>query len=150
MLRHKKAKPPLAQILSRQEELQTAHPDLELGAARIFIDDGQISTSGGVTAGMNPRNFAPLYAEETGFTPAKATEAMRLEAAYRALEGADLPIKPIAIRFSLATEQNLRRVLHRQFGILPSDCRLRFRARNPIDTARVSLSLPMQADRQWI
>lgn len=191
---------------SRHAELQARHPDLLLDADRIFINDGRIWTSGGVTAGidlalalieadlghqvaantarqlvmfmrrpggqsqfsvpatprasvfsglhawimnhlcedlrverlaeqaaMSPRNFARVYAAETGFTPAKAIEAMRLEAACRALEGTDLPIKAIAVQVGLATEQNLRRVLHRQFGILPSDYRLRFRERTIAD-----------------
>jgi len=34
---------------------------------------------------MSTRPFARLYAEETGYTPAKAVESMRVEAACRLL-----------------------------------------------------------------
>lgn len=77
-------------------------------------------------AGQSPRNFARLYAAEVGRTPAKAVELMRLEAACRALEETPLPFKAIAANVGLGSEQNLRRVMQRQFGIGPSDYRDRF------------------------
>lgn len=77
-------------------------------------------------AGMSARNFARVYASATGTTPAKAVEGMRIEAACRALVETELPVKAIAARTGLVSEQNLRRVLHRQFGIAPSEYRARF------------------------
>jgi transcriptional regulator GlxA family with amidase domain len=77
-------------------------------------------------AGMSPRTFARTYAAEIGRTPAKSVELIRLEAACRALEQTDLPLKRIAVSVGLATEQNLRRVIQRQFGISPADYRARF------------------------
>ena len=187
---------------SRSDELQRRHPHLRLEPDCIFINDGSVWSSGGVTAGidlalalieddlgheialatarqlvmfmrrpggqsqftaplaswprattgfddlhrwmaenlredlsierlaaragMSPRNFARVYAVKSGTTPAKAVASMRLAAACRALEETDLPLKAIAGEVGLATEQNLRRVLQRQFGISPMDYRARF------------------------
>jgi transcriptional regulator GlxA family with amidase domain len=77
-------------------------------------------------AGQSPRTFARLYVSQVGRTPAKAVEMMRLEAACRALEETSLPFKTIAAAVGLGNEQNLRRVMQRQFGIGPLDYRERF------------------------
>jgi transcriptional regulator GlxA family with amidase domain len=75
---------------------------------------------------MSPRNFARLYAQRTGATPARTVEMMRLEAARRALEETDLPMKRIAAELGYGDEQNLRRVFQRRFGIGPVLYRDRF------------------------
>lgn len=79
-------------------------------------------------AGMTPRTFARIYADKIGRTPAKTVEAMRLEAACRALEETDLPLKAIAEATGHGEEQNLRRVFARQLGISPVQYRDRFSA----------------------
>ena len=53
---------------------------------------------------------------------------MRLEAACRALTETSLPLKRVAASAGLGNEQNLRRVLQRQFGIGPAEYRERFSA----------------------
>ncbi|MES2264410.1 MAG: GlxA family transcriptional regulator [Pseudomonadota bacterium] len=77
-------------------------------------------------AGMAPRTFARSYVASLGRTPAKTVEAMRLEAACRALEETDLPLKSIALRSGYGEEQNLRRVFQRQLGVSPGQYRSRF------------------------
>jgi transcriptional regulator GlxA family with amidase domain len=79
-------------------------------------------------AGMAPRTFARTYAGKLGRTPAKTVEAMRLEAACRALEETSLPLKSIAVSTGYIEEQNLRRVFQRQLGVSPSEYRHRFSA----------------------
>jgi transcriptional regulator GlxA family with amidase domain len=81
-------------------------------------------------AGMAPRTFARVYAAKVGRTPAKTVEAMRLEAACRALETSNLPMKAIADAVGYAQEQNLRRAFHRQFGMSPLQYRERFAKRS--------------------
>lgn len=71
---------------------------------------------------MSPRTFARIYIRETGTTPAKAVEAIRLDLARRLLHSA-VPIKRIAEQCGFKTELNLRRVFHRHFGISPADYR---------------------------
>ena len=79
-------------------------------------------------AGMAPRTFARTYTSNLGRTPAKTVEAMRLEAACRALEETALPLKSIAASAGYGEEQNLRRVFQRQLGISPAEYRNRFSA----------------------
>jgi transcriptional regulator GlxA family with amidase domain len=77
---------------------------------------------------MSPRSFARIYVAETGRTPARTVELMRLEAARRALEETSLPLKRIATEAGYGEEQNLRRVFQRQLGVSPAQYRERFSA----------------------
>lgn len=75
---------------------------------------------------MAPRTFARAYAAKIGCTPAKTVERMRLEAACRALEETDLPLKSVAVQSGYGNEQNLRRAFQRQLGTNPVTHRARF------------------------
>lgn len=77
-------------------------------------------------AGMAPRTFARAYAAAVGRTPAKTVECMRFEAACRALETSQAPLKRIAVDTGHGTEQNLRRVFLRRLRITPQQYRARF------------------------
>lgn len=79
-------------------------------------------------AGMSPRTFARVYKATHQRTPAKMVEVMRLEAACRALEETDLPLKSIAASAGYGDEQKLRRAFQRQLGISPPQYRSRFSA----------------------
>ncbi|WP_028104844.1 GlxA family transcriptional regulator [Pseudoduganella violaceinigra] len=80
-------------------------------------------------ANMSPRTFARSYASEVGCTPARTVEAMRMEAARRALEETTLPLKAIAANTGHGTEQNLRRTFQRLLGVNPAEYRQRFSSR---------------------
>jgi transcriptional regulator GlxA family with amidase domain len=82
-------------------------------------------------AGMSPRTFARTYASQTGRTPAKTVDAMRLEAACRALEESTLPLKAVAALAGFTDEQALRRAFRRQLGVGPNDYRDRFSRHAP-------------------
>jgi len=77
-------------------------------------------------AGMSPRNFARVYAERLGTTPAKAVERLRLEAARRALEETDAAVEAIARRSGFGDEERMRRAFLRHLGIPPRHYRHRF------------------------
>ncbi|WP_395334016.1 helix-turn-helix domain-containing protein [Novosphingobium sp. BL-8H] len=77
-------------------------------------------------AGMAPRTFARTYSKRVGQTPAKTVERMRLEAACRALEETNLPLKSVAAQSGYADEQKLRRAFQRHFGSNPTTHRARF------------------------
>lgn len=77
-------------------------------------------------ANMAPRTFARSYAAKVGRTPAKTVEMMRLEAACRALEESDFPLKRVAMLAGYGDEQTLRRVFRRQLGTSPAIHRARF------------------------
>lgn len=75
---------------------------------------------------MAPRTFARTYAAKVGCTPARTVERMRLEAACRALEETDLPLKSVAVHSGYSDEQKLRRAFQRQLGTSPVTHRARF------------------------
>jgi transcriptional regulator GlxA family with amidase domain len=76
--------------------------------------------------GMSPRNFARVYAKRTGTTPAKAVEALRVDAARRALEGSAASIERIARVCGFGDEERLRRSFLRCLGVPPKQYRARF------------------------
>jgi transcriptional regulator GlxA family with amidase domain len=92
-----------------------AHIDEDLRVARLAEQ-----------AGMSLRTFVRSYTAVVGRTPAKTVEAIRMEAACRALESTTLPLKAICVRIGYAEEQNLRRVFQRNFGVSPLSYRARF------------------------
>ena len=97
----------------------SAHIDEDLSVARLAAQ-----------VNMSLRTFVRVYAAAVGRTPAKTVEAIRMEAACRALESTTLPLKAISARIGYAEEQNLRRVFLRNFGINPLQYRARFSARS--------------------
>lgn len=77
-------------------------------------------------AGMSPRNFARVYKQKSGRTPAKAVEIFRLEAAKRQLQESDRNIDQIARHCGFGDEERMRITFHRNLGIGPRDYRRRF------------------------
>jgi transcriptional regulator GlxA family with amidase domain len=78
-------------------------------------------------ARMSPRHFARVYAASTGMTPAKAIEAMRVEAARRLLEENGRPIGWVAQHCGFGDDERMRRSFVRWIGVPPTDYRERFR-----------------------
>ncbi len=78
-------------------------------------------------AGMSERSFCRRYREDTGSTPARAVEQLRLEGARGLLTTTSLPIKRIAARSGFGTEETMRRSFLRVLAVTPQDYRLRFR-----------------------
>ena len=63
---------------------------------------------------MSPRSFARRYKDATGRTPAKAVEALRVEAAARLIGETSLSVPQIAIRCGFATRTHLVQAWKRQ------------------------------------
>jgi transcriptional regulator GlxA family with amidase domain len=82
-------------------------------------------------AGMSERSFSRHYAEATGQTPARAIERLRVEAATRLLVESRLPVKRIAQRCGLGSEETIRRSFLRLLEVTPQDYRSRFRSSPP-------------------
>lgn len=183
---------------SRTDDFARRYPKVRLDADRIFIRDGEVWTSGGITAGidlslalieddlgaevarrtaqqlvvhqrrpggqsqfsalielggrsgrfgelmdwmrdrlaeplpverlaaqaaMSPRNFARAFTAETGATPAKAVERLRLEAARTEVETSQLPIDRIAEVVGFGDPERMRRAFLRAFGQPPQALR---------------------------
>jgi transcriptional regulator GlxA family with amidase domain len=75
---------------------------------------------------MSPRNFARVYAEKRGRTPAKAVEAIRVEAARRRLEETNGRIAAIAEDCGFSNEEQMRCAFVRMLSIPPREYRRRF------------------------
>ena len=75
---------------------------------------------------MSPRNFARLYAKTRGRTPAKAVEAIRIDAARRRLEETADRIATIAIDCGFTDEEQMRCAFIRALGVPPREYRARF------------------------
>jgi transcriptional regulator GlxA family with amidase domain len=80
-------------------------------------------------ARMSPRNFARLYKQKTGRTPAKAVEVFRLEAARRLLEDSSRHVDQIASLCGFGDEERMRVTFQRHLGVAPRDYRKRFASR---------------------
>ena len=72
---------------------------------------------------MSPRHFARAFAAETGTTPAKAIERLRLEAAREQVESGAEPIKAVAARTGFGDPERMRRAFVRVFGQPPQALR---------------------------
>ncbi|MBW8815731.1 MAG: GlxA family transcriptional regulator [Caulobacterales bacterium] len=79
-------------------------------------------------AAMSPRNFARAFAAETGTTPAKAVERLRLEAARTAVETSHAPIDRVAEHAGFGDPERMRRAFLRAFGQPPQALRRAARA----------------------
>jgi transcriptional regulator GlxA family with amidase domain len=74
-------------------------------------------------AAMSPRHFARAFVAETGATPAKVVEGLRLEAARLAVETSHLHIDHIAASTGFGDASRMRRAFVRAFGMSPQSLR---------------------------
>ncbi|HEV3046221.1 MAG TPA: GlxA family transcriptional regulator [Solirubrobacteraceae bacterium] len=79
-------------------------------------------------AHMSPRHFARAFRAETGVTPARHVELVRLEAARRLLEEGERPIANVASACGFASAETMRRSFLRTLHVGPAEYRRRFRA----------------------
>jgi transcriptional regulator GlxA family with amidase domain len=79
-------------------------------------------------AAMSPRNFARAFSAETGTTPARAVERLRLEAARTAVETGHAPIDRVAEAVGFRDPERMRRAFLRAFGQPPQALRRAARA----------------------
>ncbi|MCJ2031288.1 helix-turn-helix domain-containing protein [Methylobacterium sp. J-043] len=79
-------------------------------------------------AGMSERSFSRHYVEQTGLTPARAVERLRIETAGQMLAETRQPVKRIAQRCGFGSEETMRRSFLRLLGSTPQDYRSRFGA----------------------
>jgi transcriptional regulator GlxA family with amidase domain len=77
-------------------------------------------------AHMSPRHFARLFRAETGVTPARYVESVRLESARRVLEDSGQSIADVALKCGFGTPETMRRCFLRALGVGPAEYRRRF------------------------
>ncbi|MCJ8521096.1 transcriptional regulator GlxA family with amidase domain [Pseudorhizobium tarimense] len=74
-------------------------------------------------ASLSPRQFSRIFREETGQSPAKAVERLRLEAAKAMLEDGRHPLDIVARDTGFADRDRMRRAFLRFFGQPPQSLR---------------------------
>jgi transcriptional regulator GlxA family with amidase domain len=114
------------QQATRTEDSRFA--DLHAWMLDNLASDLSVSTLA-AQVGMSERSFVRHYRAQTGNTPARAIEQLRVEAARRLLGDSALPIKRIADRWGFGTEETLRRSFLRAVSVTPQAYRERFSGR---------------------
>lgn len=91
-------------------------------------------------ANLSPRQFSRAFRSETGQSPAKAVESLRVEAARAMMEDSQLPIDVVARETGFADRNRMRRAFLRAFGQPPQALRRNSRkeAAAPADEAASS------------
>jgi transcriptional regulator GlxA family with amidase domain len=113
-------------LLAAQAESESATFDpLDRWIAEHLKDDLRVDALA-ERVRMSPRNFARAYVEKRGCTPAKAVEAIRVEAARRRLEETDDRIESVAGIAGFSSEEQMRCAFIRILGIPPREYRKRF------------------------
>ncbi|MEU3860822.1 GlxA family transcriptional regulator [Streptomyces sp. NPDC028722] len=112
----------LAVQTARREPLRdiqqwiTEHPDADLGVEALAA-----------RAALSPRHFARAFRAETGMTPGRYVDRVRLEHARRLLEDTTDGIERVARASGHGTPEAMRRAFLRTLGASPAEYRRRFR-----------------------
>jgi transcriptional regulator GlxA family with amidase domain len=99
-----------------------------LGWARERLGEALTVETLAARAAMSPRNFARRFAEETGMTPARAIERLRVESARERVEATAEAIEGIADTCGFGDPERMRRAFVRAFGQPPQALRRAARA----------------------
>lgn len=91
------------------------------------LDDDLSVSALAQRAFMSPRNFARVFASQTGQTPGRYVESLRIERARTLLQGGERTIEGVARACGFGTVETLRRSFSRRLGVSPSDYRDRFK-----------------------
>ena len=87
-------------------------------------------------AGMSKRNFARLFRQDAGMTPAEFVERVRLEVAKRLLDDPTIPMQRVAQRAGFGEMIRMRRAFLRTIGVTPGAYRRSFARTEAIPTTR--------------
>lgn len=114
---------PLLTLGSHEPQREAQRAVLENAAAVHTVEAMAARTH------MSPRHFARAFRAETGLTPARYVERVRLEAARRRLEEGSEPIAAVAGACGFGTAETMRRAFLRALEVGPAEYRRRFQGR---------------------
>ncbi len=77
-------------------------------------------------AGMSPRHFVRVFTDQTGDSPARYVQRIRLERARQLLEESDEGLEGIAAACGFGTAETMRRTFRRDLAVSPAGYRARF------------------------
>jgi transcriptional regulator GlxA family with amidase domain len=109
---------------------------LLLGWARERLGEALTVERLASQAALSPRHFARAFRAETGMTPARAIEHLRLEAARAHVEEGSEPIDRVAEITGFRDPERMRRAFIRAFGQPPQTLRRAARARGSFPDGR--------------
>jgi transcriptional regulator GlxA family with amidase domain len=112
--------------LSAQAAERRSLQDLQVWIAENLARDLSVEVLAG-RAAMSARNFARVFVQELGKTPARYDEQDREEAARTQLAATDDSVDQIAKRCGFSSAELLRRCFLRHFKVAPSQYRKHFR-----------------------
>jgi transcriptional regulator GlxA family with amidase domain len=78
---------------------------------------------------MSSRNFARVFRQQVGWTPARFVERLRVEAARRRLEESGTGLAQVALECGFGSADSMRRSFLRVLRVAPADYRRRFHHR---------------------
>jgi transcriptional regulator GlxA family with amidase domain len=99
-----------------------------LGWARAHLDQPLTVECLAEQAGMSSRHFARAFVAETGMTPSKAIERLRIEVARQAVQSGSEGIERVAQSTGFGDPERMRRAFIRAFGQPPQALRRAARA----------------------
>ncbi|MFD4528197.1 GlxA family transcriptional regulator [Streptomyces sp. NPDC058470] len=102
--------------LREVQQWVTEHPGADLSVESLAA-----------RARLSPRHFARAFQTETGMTPGRYVERVRLEHARRLLEDTSDGIEEISRTCGYGTPEGMRRAFLRTLGAAPAEYRRRFR-----------------------
>jgi transcriptional regulator GlxA family with amidase domain len=104
----------LLDIAARSDRVQKA-----LAYARQHLDEPLSNERLAAVACLSPRQFTRVFRGETGRSPAKVVEKLRLEKAKFLLEQGRLPVADVAKEAGFGDRERMRRAFLRGFGQSP-------------------------------
>ena len=113
----------LLELEPKSDRIQSA-----LAYARRNLDKALTVGQLAAAAHLSPRQFSRAFRSETGQSPAKAVENLRIEAARLSMERSRHPIDVIARQTGFADRDRMRRAFLRAFGQPPQVIRRNARA----------------------
>ena len=113
----------LLQLSPRSDRMQNA-----LSYARRHLHRSLSVEELAHSVSLSPRQFSRVFTAETGQSPAKALEGLRLEAARLMIEQSRHPLETIARETGFRDRRHLREAFVRGFGVPPQSLRREARA----------------------
>ena len=103
-------------VRARSEPLRTA---IDAVIAKPDADHSVAALAG--RAGFSERQFTRVFRDETGTTPARFVETVRVEVAQGVLEAGDEALGVVARWVGFGSEETMRRAFLRQLGVTPGN-----------------------------
>ena len=108
----------LLELDARSDRVQSA-----LAYAKLHLSSALSIAELAEVACLSPRQFTRLFRAETGVSPARAVEALRIEAAKLLLEQSRLSMEEIAVETGFGARERMRRAFVRIYGEAPQGIR---------------------------